>query len=150
MENYDRNPFSVKIKKSGKSFGRGKKIGEKFWSGIKKSGKSFGRVIKYRGKNSSGENFVNPSKFSSLSPDIFFPDKVFNRTSNTIIDAMCTFCKSFENVSWIHVNPNLKISPSVGFSLISFEITNEINWNFLTFIFILFDASLEKIQSCSK
>ena len=56
MENYDRNPFSVKIKKSGKSFGR---------------------VIKYRGKNSSGENFVNPSKFSSLSPDIFFPDKVY-------------------------------------------------------------------------
>ena len=71
MENYNRNPFSVEIKKSGKSFGRGKKIGEKFWSGIKKSGKSFGRVIKYR-----GENFVTPSKFSSLSPDIFFPDKV--------------------------------------------------------------------------
>ena len=78
MENYDRNPFSVEIKKSGKSFGRGKKIGEKSWSGIKKYGKSFGRVIKYRGKNSSGENFVTPSKFSSLSPDIFFPDKVFD------------------------------------------------------------------------
>ena len=37
MENYDRNPFSVEIKKSGKSFGGGKKIGEKSWSGIKKS-----------------------------------------------------------------------------------------------------------------
>ena len=33
------------------------------------SGYSFGWVLKYRGFNSSGQNFVTPSKFSSLSPD---------------------------------------------------------------------------------
>ena len=77
MENYDRNPFSVEIIKPGK-FWSGKKIGEKFWSGIKKSGKSFGQVVKYRGENLLGENFVTPSKFSTLSPNIFLPDKVYN------------------------------------------------------------------------
>ena len=40
-------------------------ITTKFWSGDK----------------ISGENFVTPSKFSSLSPDIFFPDKVSDKTT---------------------------------------------------------------------
>ena len=41
-------------------------------------------MLKYRGFYSSGENFVTPLKFSSLSPDIFFPDNkvLFNELFN--------------------------------------------------------------------
>ena len=54
--------------------------------------KSFDRVIKCRGNSSSGKDFVTPSKLSSLSPDIFFPDKLYS----------CFLrCRDFETLSEI-------------------------------------------------